>query len=290
MTEYLSIGQVSEITHISTRRLRYYDEHGLVCPAYRDPDTGYRYYTPEQVTQLKWINYLRALDIPVNTIKDFRGGDLTEIKKSLDTLVPHLQQQSIQAKYRYDQTSQLRTLLGVALTHIRSRQLPRSVTIMTTEPFPTLYYECDVDSRHMTDAYRLQMFNTMDEDAQKYGFVRVGGLAIVYRNHHLLSQEKPSKTEFHFQIQSQPPHTFDRIGKTGGYTAATAVHLGPYETLKETYGAILRWAKEQGIALGGNSLEEHIITSQMVDDPDKLVTQVFIPILDQPMRDPASHR
>src|SRR5579884_3287924 len=44
----LKISEFSHLAHISRRMLRYYDERGLLKPAYVDPSTGYRYYTLEQ--------------------------------------------------------------------------------------------------------------------------------------------------------------------------------------------------------------------------------------------------
>ena len=51
--DHLTIGKVSNITNISERRLRYYDQLGLCSPAYRDPNTGYRYYTSGQIPRLR---------------------------------------------------------------------------------------------------------------------------------------------------------------------------------------------------------------------------------------------
>ena len=40
----LKIGEFSGLSRISIRMLRYYDENGLLCPAYIDETSGYRYY------------------------------------------------------------------------------------------------------------------------------------------------------------------------------------------------------------------------------------------------------
>lgn len=40
----LKIGLFSKLSRVSIRMLRYYDEMGLLCPAYIDPDSDYRYY------------------------------------------------------------------------------------------------------------------------------------------------------------------------------------------------------------------------------------------------------
>ena len=40
----LKIGLFSKLSRVSIRMLRYYDEMGLLHPAYIDPESDYRYY------------------------------------------------------------------------------------------------------------------------------------------------------------------------------------------------------------------------------------------------------
>jgi len=42
--QLLSIGEISKISLISVRALRYYDEKNIFKPIHVDPQTGYRYY------------------------------------------------------------------------------------------------------------------------------------------------------------------------------------------------------------------------------------------------------
>ena len=44
-----SIREVSEICNIPSKTLRYYDEIGLVVPAFRDESNRYRYYGKDQI-------------------------------------------------------------------------------------------------------------------------------------------------------------------------------------------------------------------------------------------------
>jgi hypothetical protein len=44
-SKFLTIGEFSALTRISVRMLRYYDTHGVLCPAYVDDETGYRWYS-----------------------------------------------------------------------------------------------------------------------------------------------------------------------------------------------------------------------------------------------------
>lgn len=62
----LSIGDVSRISGVHIKSLRYYGEIGVLKPAYVNPETGYRYYTQQQLGVLDAIRTCIDLDIPLN--------------------------------------------------------------------------------------------------------------------------------------------------------------------------------------------------------------------------------
>ena len=44
MKNLFSIGELSKLQNLSRQTLIFYDKIGLFCPAYVDPENGYRYY------------------------------------------------------------------------------------------------------------------------------------------------------------------------------------------------------------------------------------------------------
>ena len=60
-TELLTIGNLSKQTGVHVKSLRYYEQLGILLPAYTDPDTGYRYYT---LSQIPVVNAIRACIFP----------------------------------------------------------------------------------------------------------------------------------------------------------------------------------------------------------------------------------
>jgi DNA-binding transcriptional MerR regulator len=64
------IGEFSRIARVSARLLRFYDELGLLTPAHADPQTGYRYYTVTQLSQLNRILVLKELGFDLNQVRD----------------------------------------------------------------------------------------------------------------------------------------------------------------------------------------------------------------------------
>lgn len=75
MKDYLSIGKVSKLKGVSIKSLRYYDEIGILKPAYVNQATNYRYYKPEQLFLIDAITLCIELGIPLKTLPDYQAPD-----------------------------------------------------------------------------------------------------------------------------------------------------------------------------------------------------------------------
>ena len=64
------IGDFSNVSGISIRTLRYYDDIDLFKPKEVDLFTNYRYYTIEQLDDLKLINELKEIGFSLEEIKN----------------------------------------------------------------------------------------------------------------------------------------------------------------------------------------------------------------------------
>ena len=71
------IGTVARLAQVSVRTLRHYDDVGLLTPTRVDPETGYRWYGPEQLARLHRILALRDLGVPLGEIAELLGNDVT---------------------------------------------------------------------------------------------------------------------------------------------------------------------------------------------------------------------
>ena len=69
--KFLSVGALSKLTGVHIKSLRYYDAIGALKPAYVNPETGYRYYTHEQLHLLEAIRLCIELDIPLGGFSEF---------------------------------------------------------------------------------------------------------------------------------------------------------------------------------------------------------------------------
>lgn len=67
----LSIGELSKITGVHIKSLRYYDDLGILKPAYIDPDSKYRYYTFQQKATVEAIQFCVDMGVPLKQFNTY---------------------------------------------------------------------------------------------------------------------------------------------------------------------------------------------------------------------------
>ena len=84
-----SIGQASAMIDVPVRTIRYYESIGLCTPSQIDEDSGYRYYSIDDIFRLDLIRSLgRQLGMPLKTIEEYLSKS-----GSPEVLEEYLQQQ-----------------------------------------------------------------------------------------------------------------------------------------------------------------------------------------------------
>ena len=71
------IGEFSKMGRVSIKALRHYDELGLLRPALVDRQTGYRYYTIEQLPLLNRILAYRSLGFSLEQSRALIRDDIS---------------------------------------------------------------------------------------------------------------------------------------------------------------------------------------------------------------------
>lgn len=82
----MKIGEFAKMTGMPISMLRHYDKEGLLCPDYVDHFSGYRYYSADQIGQVKKIELLKSGGLSLKEIRDIlkNAGDNEFIKGILE--------------------------------------------------------------------------------------------------------------------------------------------------------------------------------------------------------------
>lgn len=79
-----TVKEVSELTGISIRTLRYYDEIDLLKPA-KVTEAGYRLYDESSLKNLRQIMFFREMEVPLSEIKVIMKDSESDNRKILET-------------------------------------------------------------------------------------------------------------------------------------------------------------------------------------------------------------
>lgn len=87
MKKEITISELAALVKVSTHQIRYFEEKGVLPPAYMD-DNGYRMYGIDEIYRLSHILLLRKLGLSVQDIREW-------VEKGTEEGMQHLLQQSV---------------------------------------------------------------------------------------------------------------------------------------------------------------------------------------------------
>jgi len=74
----MRIGEIAAFFNVSVKAIRIYEKKGIIKPAKVDPDTGYRYYSADQVQTLDALLELKMLGFSLSEIKNILSGGVNK--------------------------------------------------------------------------------------------------------------------------------------------------------------------------------------------------------------------
>src|SRR3989338_8056433 len=109
-----TVNKLARISGVSARTLRFYDEIGLLKPAYVG-DNDYRYYEEEQLLMLQQILFYRELDFPLSEIQRIVNSDTFDKIESLQSHKRILEQ-------GLDRSKQMIKTIDKTISHLRGKE------------------------------------------------------------------------------------------------------------------------------------------------------------------------
>ncbi len=79
----MQINGFAKLTGVSVRTLHYYDEIGLLKPAFVDEQNGYRFYDENSLERMQEILFYRELDFPLKSILEILSSPDYDKQKAL---------------------------------------------------------------------------------------------------------------------------------------------------------------------------------------------------------------
>jgi DNA-binding transcriptional MerR regulator/effector-binding domain-containing protein len=267
MPAELTVGEFSRMTHLSVKTLRHYHQVGLLEPAEVNPDTGYRYYTPEQIPQAQVIRRLRDLEMPVPEVKAVLGADDQSTRNAV--IAAHLDRLETELDKIHTAVDSFRGILetpesAVAIEH------------RTAAPTTALGVGEIVDRDDVIAWWQGAL-------GELRGVVRAQGVEVT----------GPSGGLFASELFQHGRGRATVFVPTGGETRpigrvmplvipeaelAVLTHSGSHEDIDISYGQLGSYVTTHEISIDGLVREYYIVDAADVADPDQWVTEICWPV------------
>ncbi|MFJ2952592.1 MerR family transcriptional regulator [Streptomyces sp. NPDC087226] len=266
MTERLTIGEFSRITHLSIRALRRYHEQGLLVPAEVDPATGYRYYAPAQVRPALTVKRFRELDLPLPDLRRFleaEAAGAADRGAAQGIVAAHLR--------RLDDRLGRTQRAVQALRELLDPEAQRAVSLDVLPPQRVLAVSVDVPPGAGLEWYDAAM-RDLDAAAGRRPVLPPGG-----RYEHSLFTEGHGRATVYLPAEPPPGPEASAVVREvllPERTAAVATHSGPHDDLDLTYAAVGSFAARSGLRSGDLVEEVYLVGPRDTEQSDRWRTLV----------------
>lgn len=262
----MSIGEFSQITHLSVKTLRHYHEAGLLEPAAIDHQTGYRSYSVAQVATAQVIRRFRDLGMPVRDVAAVLATSDPEARSTL--IAAHLARLETQLDQTRAAVTSLRRLLQptpppIAVEH-------RSVPACTVAAIRSI-----VDHDEVLAWYSDAMAE-LDRILSSTTHHPTGPAGGLYDND-LFTNDRGDVAVF---IPVADPPSRGRVQPfvLPAAELAITVHHGPHDDIDVSYGALGTYLAEQALVVAGPVRENYLIGPRDTDDSTAWRTEIGWPV------------
>jgi len=220
------VGEFARLAGVSAKVLRTYDAAGLFAPAWVDPASGYRYYSPAQLPKLRRILALRDVGLSRAEIGDLACGG-ADLRASLERRRAELQAERREIERR------------LAMLDIRVASGPAHDTDVVVRML-----EAEIVAT-MDPALAGEDLGAAFHELER----RVGDLGA---RAHRPPGAIPDEDTIFVPLRRVIPAT-DRIGvgRLPASRAATILHHGGYDSLPEARADLVAWVTAAGHAPAG---------------------------------------
>ena len=289
-----TIGDMAKLCGVSPRQLRYYDQRGLIKPSFKNPKTGYRYYTEDQIEAVFYINELKNTGVSNESIQR-----LCE-KRNVDQLVQELQANLVMVeheimesldRYRKIVNSLVVNTRALAYFHgqeaIDCDEYPRFWIDITRVPKSRILYIKSGNATNFEDRSRYTEHIANLTALSNSMKVRLDNLKILIRKNTSIealgNDESVQGEEAYLArniLEDDDIDDAEHVGSYGGWNAVTTISIGGRSSLRKAYQTLFCWSRDHNIKLSDMAIEEYMVDTFSSTNESEFATRILIPILE----------
>ncbi len=264
--ELLSIGRFAQLTGLTAKALRHYDELGLLRPAHVDEFTGYRWYSLEQARDAVAIRRLRAFELPLDEIAEVLRGDDALLRERLAVQRARLEGRAVVTARMIDELDRL--LRGEAEL-VPARSLDYRV-----QDVPELVLAAIHRPARLGELPIPELIGETGKWA--YAHDRVPGAPVAICP---ADDEGMVDLRVGWPVRGtvDPPAPFELFVCPAG-RAVVHIYVGDFTGLCDEWRLLWESLRADGILPGGEPREHYETSPEEVNDPSEHVTRLVWPL------------
>lgn len=262
------IGDFANMAQISPKKLKYYEQCGLLCPAKVDTLNGYRYYEAEQLRTVAHIRAYLGMGFSTAHIRAL-------LPNGSDGAVFAAQRTKLQAELL--ETKRRISLLDFYKDALQNGDFNQEYTASLKQTAGGL---AAVMRKRFADADAvIQGWQTLRTRLDQCGAVVRPGLYGLTRYHDAEFTMTNMDAELQCLLDKQgapsPDFTYAMLQPL---TAVSVIHRGRYDFMHEAYAFAYLWLDKSGYRPCGKPMESYIAGSYTGVAPVDYLTELLIPI------------
>lgn len=276
-TRMFKIGEFSKVGLVSIKTLRHYDDMGLLQPAYTDPDSGYRYYIPEQLPRLNKILALKELGFSLSQVKAMLDDNI-----SLEDMRTMLDKRRHEIKQQIEDEMLKLSWVEAKLDFIeREGKIPNAEARLKSQPgFHALCIR--EPAAGMTNW--IPLVEETYQALRKHGFGDTTACLALFHGQEFDEQMVDWELAFPVEEDSKAVVPLSRGRQLvlraipDVETMASLVHRGSFATLSEGYSTLAHWIRHNGYTICGPAREVYIKIGFREGQRDDNITEIQFPV------------
>lgn len=273
----LRIGAFARASYLSIKALRAYHEVGLLVPALIDPQTGYRSYSVAQLTDAAVIRKLRALDVPLASIRQVLDARDPEVTRKVLSEHGALLDERLEALRSTVDQLQVALATPAAHTPVHRRWEPACTVLSLDGTVAEAEWPSFLDHARAV----------LQAAAAASGAVVAGPFGGCYPP--LVDDDVQEVVAF-LPVDEPPLLPIEhrsagvRVGELPACEVAVLGHQGSYDDLEVSYRTLGAWVGTNAEPSDLPVRELYLVGPADTDDPDALRTEICWPVTAQDQR------
>ena len=262
------ISEFSQITRLTVKALRYYDEQGMLIPSHRG-ENNYRFYTEKDFVKADIIVMLREFDFSIAEIKDV----LENYNSEEDVYVYLREKQTMLSKQISEQKKMIKKINGKIKTcNVEEIKMDYQFEIKEIGATPVIAIRENISWNNNAGDIISKLYSTAKAKTN-------GAMISLYYDD---EYKEVSDTEICVPVSSKIEKNGIVYKTLPAQKMLCTTHIGRYEDLKNAYKAIFDYARSNNIKTSPPHRAVYIKGPGMImsGNPDKYVTEIMLPIVE----------